>query len=436
MAMGIDRSEALRSAWDLVSVERLTELVVELVSTPSPPGEEAALAHHIAHLTADAPLERTVQHLDDRQANALLTRRGTGGGTSLLLYAPIDTHTWGDPAHDVPQVGPALRDDMRPEGLVKGDFVVGLGANNPKGHAACVIAAVEAIAKAGIELPGDLYAGLGAGGMPTNAPTTSGRRNIAHGVGVSYLLEQGLVPDCAIIAKTGWSVSWEEVGIAWFRVRIHGRHSYVGIRHITPYDNPIVSAARLIPALEEWFATYAAANRSGLVEPQGGIGAVEGGWTHSPAFNPAACDLLLDVRLSPRSDVRDVHRELARVVADVAAREGFVADVELVTSVPGTTTEPEHPVVRSTVAAWELVAETTHEPRTGTSGATDANVLRARGIPTARVGMPPVPAHAPVPADFSRGMNTAHLPDMERLTRLLIAAAIDTCARPLEEGRG
>ena len=59
-------------------------------------------------------------------------------------------------------------------GPVHGDHVVGLGASNPKGHAAAVMAAAEAIAAAGIPLRGDLLVGLGAGGMPTNGRAPAG----------------------------------------------------------------------------------------------------------------------------------------------------------------------------------------------------------------------------------------------------------------------
>ncbi len=62
------------------------------------------------------------------------------------------------------------------------------------------------------------------------------------------------------------------------------------------------------------------------------------------------------------------------------------------------------------------------------SGATDANILRNRGIPTVRVGMPKVPD-----LGFSEGMNTVDIREMERLTRLLIRVAVDVCTRPLGE---
>jgi acetylornithine deacetylase/succinyl-diaminopimelate desuccinylase-like protein len=422
------RHEWAERACALLEADLLREVAVELADIPSPTGFEAELARHLVRRAGRAGIPARLQLLDEHQANSLLRIPGSGGGATLMLYAPIDTHTTGDEERDCPQVDEALRPDMRPRATTDGDFVMGLGANNPKGHAACVVAAIEAVRQAEVPLAGDLLAGFGAGGMPTNAPAGR-RRNVGHGVGCSYLIEQGTVADFAVIAKTGWSVSWEEVGLAWIRVRVRGRHNYVGIRHFTPYDNPIVSAAPLIEALERWFPDYSARHTSGLVAPQAGIGAIAGGWSYSPAFNPAACDLFLDVRLSPRTPPLQALREVEAVVAEQAVAHGLDVSCELVTAVPGTSTDPDNWIVRSAIRAWEVVAGQEHQARTGTSGATDANLLRARGIPTARVGMPPLPDHTPVPADFSRGMNVAHVPDLVALAKVLVRVAVDTCTR-------
>ncbi|MDW6064476.1 hypothetical protein SAZ11_49220 [Streptomyces sp. FXJ1.4098] len=116
----------------------------------------------------------------------------------------------GEESEDLPWIGPELREDMRPAATVHGDLVTGLGASNPKGHAACVMMATEAIARAGIPLTGDLVAAFGAGGMPTNARPVGTRRNTGQGAGCSFLLEQGVWTDYAVIAKPGWTVSWDE----------------------------------------------------------------------------------------------------------------------------------------------------------------------------------------------------------------------------------
>ena len=60
----------------------------------------------------------------------------------------------------------------------------------------------------------------------------------------------------------------------------------------------------------------------------------------------------------------------------------------MILSIPGSSTDPHNWIVQSCMRAWELVENKKHTPRTETSGATDANILRAAGIPTARLGMP------------------------------------------------
>ena len=69
-----------------------------------------------------------------------------------------------------------------------------------------------------------------------------------------------------------------------------------------------------------------------------------------------------------------------------------------------------------------------HQVTVGTSGATDANILRNRGIPTARVGMPKV-VDAPFDVDFEMGMNAVDVHAMVELTRVLAFVAVDTCSR-------
>jgi acetylornithine deacetylase/succinyl-diaminopimelate desuccinylase-like protein len=69
--------------------------------------------------------------MNARSGNVLAERRGAGGGASLLLYAPVDTHLEGS-ADDYPWVGPAGFPDLVPEARVVDDWVYGLGSSNPK----------------------------------------------------------------------------------------------------------------------------------------------------------------------------------------------------------------------------------------------------------------------------------------------------------------
>lgn len=313
-------------------------------------------------------------------------------------------------------------------------FVVGLGAENPKGYVASIIVAAEAVARAGIPLKGDLVVGLGAGGMPTNVPAgrMSPRRNLGQGVGCAYMLEQGVRGDFAVIAKPGWTVSWEEVGLCWFRVEVGGILGYTGTRHILPYKNPIVAAARVIDALEEWFHEYTGRNTSGLVAPQGSIGAIEGGWPHKPAFIPAACHVYVDLRVSPRTTPSEVKHQFGQAIDHIKhALPGVDLRWEMILAIPGTTTDPDNWIVQSTMRGWEVLEGKSHTPEGNKSGATDANILRGWGIPTARIGMPRPSRSGPFAGQFSMGVVSAE--SMQRLAKLLAYVIVDTCTRPRQE---
>lgn len=421
----------LEEAWAQIDAGRLAKLDADLVSIPSPTGEERQLAEFIAEHLRQAELEGRYQPIDADQGNATGRLRGSGGGPSLLLYAPIDTAFAGTEDEDVPWIGPSVRQDLRPGSEIEGDFVIGAGAENPKAYATCVIAAAEAVAKAGVPVRGDLLVGLGAGGMPTNRRPGLERYNAGQGNGCSFMLEQGFRGDFAVLAKPGYAVSWEEVGLCWFKVRIKGTLNYTGIRHIVPYRNPIVAAARVIDGLEAWFPEYSARHTSGLVAPQGSIGAIQGGWTYKPSFVPSACDMYVDVRISPRTDPAQLNYEFGEALAKIQAdNPGLELQHEMILSIPGTHTDSESWVVQSLMRGWERVEGKPHQPILNTSGATDAAILRGRGIPTARLGLPRFQAPAEYPG-FSMGVVSAT--SMEKLARCLVYGIVDTCTRQRAE---
>ncbi|MBY6411861.1 peptidase dimerization domain-containing protein [Rhodococcus sp. BP-252] len=430
-----DRTDRSAQAHRHVSRDRLRDILIDLVDVASPTGDEAPLARVVTETLDRAGVDAHTMALDDRQANSWGRLRGDGTGPDLLLYAPIDTVTTGDPAEDLPALGPALRPDMVAKARVDGDYLIGLGASNPKGHAACVIAAVEAIAAAEIPLKGDLIVGFGAGGMPTNARAGVGnpRLNTGQGVGCSFLLEQGVWADFALIAKPGWTVSWEEVGLAWFTVTVHGTHTYVGSRHRLPYANPIAAAGAVAARLEEWFPKYSVANTSGLVAPQGIVANIRGGWERTASFTPEQVTMTVDLRLSPRTTPSDAKRQLLAAVRRIADDlGGLEIEVEQVLAIAGESSDEDMWLCRSAIAAWEAREGRPHEPAYDASGATDANILRSRGIPTVRVGMPKV-VDAPFEVDFAMGMNTVDLRRAEELTHYLVDVALDTVTRTLEE---
>lgn len=407
----------LDAVLERVTEDRLRAAAHALADVPSPTGREAPLARLLASRLSAAGFPAQPQYLDEFQANAVGRLRGAGGGEDLMLYAPIDTLTTGQSELDVPWIGPELRPDMLAQARDEGPFVSGLGASNPKGHAACILVLAEALGEVKPALAGDVVVAFGAGGMPTNAVEAPGypaRANTGQGVGCSFLLERGWHTDHAVIAKPGDFVAHDEVGLCWFEIAVPGIHTYAGSRHRLPYRNPIVTAAEVVTRLERWLAEYPARHRTATAAPQGVIGSIAGGWERMLAVTPAACRIRVDLRIAPGTKPLAVKRELAAFLAELDP----ALDLEMVLAIPGTSTPPDAPVVRAAVDAWERTSGRAHDPVPDNSGATDANILRARGIPTARVGMPKV-ASAEFDVDFSRGMNTVDVRAMRRLCEVL-----------------
>jgi len=406
-----------------VSRDDIVKLVQALVDVRSPTGDEGPLARVIASLLVEFDLNGVELPLDQWQSNAMGRIAGRNGGRSLLLYSPIDTVTTGDAGEDVPWIGPELRDDMRASSRVSDGVVIGLGAHNPKGHAACIIAAAKALRAAHVQLDADLWLGFGAGGMPTNARPGK-RPDSGHGVGCARLIGELPPIAYAVIAKSGWSVSWEEVGLAWYEVIVPGTHTYVGSRHLLPYLNPIRAAGQIIDRLEVWFAEWAEEHRSGLVAPQGVVSFIEAGWQRMPAFVPASCRFRVDLRLSPRTSPEEADLAFSARLKSIADELGVQAHWQRLIAIPGTSTPEDNFIIRTAIDSWETIEGRSHEFVRGLSGATDANILRQHGIPTARIGLP----KAVLPhMDFQLGMNAAPIDAMQKLVRHLILVAIRTC---------
>jgi acetylornithine deacetylase/succinyl-diaminopimelate desuccinylase-like protein len=423
MHFGDEQQRNFTRACEHVHVDELRARAAEVVDIPSTVGEESLLATYFVDFLAAEGLDARYQQFAPARGNAIARQRGNGTGAALLLYAPIDMHIAGRVSQDGPWLRLDARPDLAPEAFVDGDFIIGLGAENPKGHAVCIAVAAAALARAKVPLHGDVIAGFGGGGMPVQG---------SHGVGCAYMLEHGVKPDFAVIAKPGGAVAYEEVGLCWFKISVHGSFSYAGIPRREPVRNAVVDAATVVTRLNAWFPEYTVRNTSGLVAPLGTVSAIAGGWPEKPAFLPDLCEIYVDLRVSPRTTTADVARQFGDALDAIRAAEpGITLDCEMIAAIPGTSTPPENWIVRSSVRAWEEAYGRPHVLRTGTSGATDANILRGHGIPTARVGMPALGAAAPFAGRFSMGVVSADA--MVTLTQALIAIAIDTCTRTRDE---
>ncbi len=437
--LSAEQQEWVDRAVAAIDTERLVGLVTEMVEIPSATGDEGPLARFLVGVMKDRGLEAFYQEIDDHRGNAIGRLRGSGDGSDLLFYGHLDTTFTGNADEDYPVIGPADRPDLRPRVEFDGDLMMGLGVANPKGGDACAITAVDAVRRAKVPLRGDVLIGLASGGIhkrPIKAALRDyrGRAYVGFGIGCEFMLKHGVRADHCISTKPGYSVVWEEPGECWFTVQTRGTLCYSGLRHtIQRYRNPITDAGTLVGALEAWFPEYTRANTLGLIAPQGAVGAIEGGWPFKPEFVPGICNVYADLRTNARIDPLDVKRQFGDKIAAIRRQH---PDIDLawdmVMSVPGSRTEPTRWIVQSCMRAWEAVEKRPHVFARELSGTTDGNVLRAWGIPTARLGLPGLMTPDP---SWPSMFDACRVEDLERLTKCYVHALVDTCTRPRAETR-
>jgi acetylornithine deacetylase/succinyl-diaminopimelate desuccinylase-like protein len=420
------------SAASLIDVGRLYRVNRELTAIHSPTGRERAASEHMTRYLAEIGVEATYQPMGDASGNAIGRIRGSGGGPSLLLYAPIDTHLDAT-ADEVPWIGPHLRADMIPCVREQDGLLIGLGASNPKAMVTTLAEAVRVVSAANVPLKGDLFVAYASGGMPVDL-ASSGNRGLSDGV--SHLLTRGVHTDCALVMKPGNAVYHEEAGLCWFKVSVKGTLGYAGMPHGLPrFRGSIVPAAKVILALAEWLPRYTERNSSGQVAPQGWIASLRSGWSDRVAFPSATTEIYLDIRCNPRTPPAEVKAQFEEAVCDILARHSDVElDWEMRASLPGASTDPRSWIIQSAIRAWEEIEGKPHPAPPRTSGQTDISMIRNLGIPTARTGWVSMPEQTP--EEYRQGlggMGVSFPPDLVTICRKLVYSVIDTCTRTRAE---
>ena len=411
---------------------RLKQLLFDLTDIHSPTGATRAASEFIADRLATAGLNSAYKPMSATTGNVLAERRGSGGGATLLLYAPIDTHLEGDDS-DYPWVGPDRPADLQPRAQMVDDWVYGLGSSNPKAMVATLVEIATAVVESGVDLVGDLNLGFADGGMPVNI---AARDNAGMSNGVSHLLNRGMAPDFAIIMKPWNWVYHEEPGMGWFKITVKGTLGYAGVpRGLPEFRSSVVPAATVITALEAWLIDYAEVNTSGQIKPYGWIGGVRGGWEGRPAFPTAATEIFFDVRINPRTSPGAVKAQFAAFIAGFrAAHPDIELDWEMYGSVPGGTTDPDNWIIQSAQRGWEHIEARAYPEPDLLGGQTDGAALRRLGVPTARMGWPWPATGSPLPvAEGLGGMGATYVPDLMPCAYKIAYALIDTLTRPRAE---
>jgi acetylornithine deacetylase/succinyl-diaminopimelate desuccinylase-like protein len=410
----------VRDALAAIDPAAATRLLEEVVRIPSPTGQEARLAAHLADRLSSQGIDARVQPISGSQANVIAELPSGGSAPTYLLYGQLDTAFTGDIAHDRVLTGGQQRPEFATLPQLSGDWLSGNGAENPKGYLVAAITAFEALAQAGGLANSRVILGLCAGGMPSFPSGDHEARGDAcqFGIGCRALLGELGTVDAAVLGKPGFAAGWEEVGIAIYRIRVEGDLDYTGIRHRSSNRSAIRMAAHIVEELERWFPEYSKTFATGGTRPQGAVVAIHGGDPQRPAFLPASSDIWVDLRVAPGYSLAQITAALEGCLDRARSAHNAIVTAQLLYGIPGATTDPGHPVVQSAIQAWEWMTGRPHQPRSETSGYTDAVTLRLAGVPTARVGMPRPVDPSPDAARFSMGR--VHIPSILTLSEWLV----------------
>lgn len=314
-----------------------------MVDIASPTGRELPMAQYLVHRLRKAGLAARLQEMTPQRANAVGVRPGRGDGVNLLFTGHLDTSYDGDEDY-LPGEGYKAR------GVFRDGWIWGLGANNMKSGLAAALVALEAIAREGIALRGDLLFG-GVVGETEKAATEefTGPAFDGFGAGTRHLVTHGVTADCAILAEpSGLKVCPAIMGCLWARITVSGSLGHAALARGPDTVNAIREMHALQSHLHQWIEEYEQAHVYLGEHPNVTVAAIRSGVPWRLSRNPWECSLYLDIRTVPGQTIDDVKRSLRAALREFAeARRRPEPHLEFYVTDPATALDAEEPVVRT-----------------------------------------------------------------------------------------
>jgi acetylornithine deacetylase len=410
--------ELTRAALAHVDRQELIDLASALIRIPSFKTEETPVALFLAQFFRQRGYDVDLQEIEPGRLQTIATLRGTGGGASLMLNGHTDinalTRRW-------------TRDPWTP--TLEGDRLYGHGVQNMKGGLASIVMTAEAVRRAGVRLAGDLVVACVAG-------ETQG------GEGTHHLMERGFRTDAAVVAEPFGADNLVTVhsGIVHMAVHTYGVTGHIG--RLEGTVNAVHKMTAVIEALQG--VQFRHAPRPDLPAfPRLNVGSILGGRGRDyvlvePPYVPDVCTILVDVHFVPGMTVDEIVADIRRALDPVAARD---PELRYEIEIP----PPAHfkgrrrlvmdpfdipidaPIVQAVARSYRTVIG--REPAAiGTVlphsySADDTCHLYKAGIPCLLYGP------ATIRGSESEDDACVLVSEMETVTRVLAATAVDVCQR-------
>ncbi|MCW5716056.1 MAG: M20 family metallopeptidase [Bauldia sp.] len=352
--------DEILSAVDEGTVVGLTRDLVRIDST-NPPGRERAVAELILGRAAEWGIAGELQPIDNDRANAILRLRGSGSGPTLLYCGHLDTVPLGAHPWSVEPFGGERKDDR----------LYGRGTTDMKGGVASMLVGLAALARSGVELPGDIVFACVAG---EEVDCIGSRHFLESGgmAGVDWLvISEPTNLDLVVAHKGALRAEITTQGRA-----AHGAMPALGVNailHMTkvierlgsfalpPRPHPLLSASTL------------------------SVNMISGGFRTNVV--PDICRIAVDIRTLPGHEhpevIALVQQELDRLGTEIA---DFSGSVRIIDEAAPVATPMAHPLVRTALATATRAYGTAPAIR-GVDYFSDASILQPpTGVPTLLVG--------------------------------------------------
>ncbi|MEK9751827.1 MAG: M20/M25/M40 family metallo-hydrolase [Rhodospirillaceae bacterium] len=259
------------------------------------PGE-TELARFMVDSMQAAGIAGELQHVEDERYNAIGTKKGKGGGHSLLFNGHMDTN----PATNDWTIDPW-------GGLYDDDFIYGIGVSNMKSGDAAAFMALKTLIDAGVALKGDVILEFVVG-------------ELQGGVGTVRAIEQGI--------KADYFVNMEPTDLNGLTLHAGSYNvvvEFTGItRHMSKREeavDAIAAAAAFIPRFNAMVFSGAANDEHAAVN-RANIGVMRGSLT--PDFHdwrpPQVADfarLSGTVRYGPSQSIESTLKDIEALLGEL-----------------------------------------------------------------------------------------------------------------------
>ena len=297
-----------------VDPERITQLTLDMVRIPSPPGQERAVSEFYAKELREIGLEVELDEEYPDSPSVVAWLRGRGDAPTLQL----DGHT---DAIDLPGPAPRFEDG----------YIHGRGSEDMKASLAAMAEAARIICGAGVKLGGDLL--LTAHGLHESATNET----------LISLLGKGVHGDAVIVTELGGhNLPIAGMGLAFWEITIQGEKESIH-ETVTPpgTPHPLMAGHRTVQLLQEKAAELAQHQLPYLGAESIFIGRIQGG----DYFNrlPTTCAIAGTRRFGPERDMEEIRQEFDQLADCVAEESGAQVEVWL-DGVPGYQIDEDEPL--------------------------------------------------------------------------------------------